>query len=104
MAKARGNPASTAEVAETRRSDLDVVDQTGRIQVRSAEDDKGVTINGMKMLGTSAVFAHHTWVGNLQPLGPGREGEAITCPVPLNAPGVSIWPRKPFERHAQGPF
>ena len=69
-----------------------------------AEDDKGVTINGMKMLGTSAVFAHHTWVGNLQPLGPGREGEAITCPVPLNAPGVSIWPRKPFERHAQGAF
>ncbi len=69
-----------------------------------AEDDSGVVINGMKMLGTSAVFAHHTWVGNLQPLGPGREGEAITCPVPLNAPGVSIWPRKPFERHAQGAF
>ena len=69
-----------------------------------AEDDKGVVINGMKMLGTSAIFAHETWVGNLQPLGPGRDDEAITCPVPLNAQGVSLWPRKPFEKYALSEF
>src|SRR5215510_4212676 len=30
-----------------------------------AEDDAGVTINGLKMLGTASVFCHETWCGNL---------------------------------------
>ncbi len=66
-----------------------------------AEDDRGVTINGLKMLGTATVFCHETWCGNLQPLAPGQEKELITCVVPLNAPGVSIWPRKSYEHHAR---
>ncbi|HEY7242441.1 MAG TPA: 4-hydroxyphenylacetate 3-hydroxylase N-terminal domain-containing protein [Xanthobacteraceae bacterium] len=65
-----------------------------------AEDDSGVTINGIKMLGTASVFCHETWCGNLQPLGPDQGKESITCAVPLNAPGVSIWSRKPYERYA----
>jgi 4-hydroxyphenylacetate 3-monooxygenase len=69
-----------------------------------AEDDAGVTINGLKMLGTASVFCHETWCGNLQPLAPGQEKESITCVVPLNAPGVSIWARKPFERYAVSEF
>jgi len=69
-----------------------------------AEDDAGVTINGLKMLGTAAVFCHETWCGNLQPVAAGQEKEAITCAVPLNAPGVSIWSRKPFERYAVSEF
>jgi 4-hydroxyphenylacetate 3-monooxygenase len=69
-----------------------------------AEDDRGVTINGLKMLGTATVFCHETWCGNLQPLAPGQEKESITCVVPLNAPGVSIWPRKSYERHAISEF
>ncbi len=69
-----------------------------------AEDDAGVTINGLKMLGTASVFCHETWCGNLQPLAAGQEKESITCVVPLNAPGVSIWSRKPFERYASSEF
>jgi 4-hydroxyphenylacetate 3-monooxygenase len=69
-----------------------------------AEDDRGVTINGLKMLGTATVFCHETWCGNLQPVAPGNEKESITCAVPLNAPGVSIWSRKPFERYARSEF
>jgi 4-hydroxyphenylacetate 3-monooxygenase len=69
-----------------------------------AEDDQGVTINGLKMLGTASVFCHETWCGNLQPVAPGREKEAITCVVPLNAPGVSLWSRKPYERSAAREF
>jgi 4-hydroxyphenylacetate 3-monooxygenase len=69
-----------------------------------AEDDRGVTVNGLKMLGTATVFCHETWCGNLQPLSPGQEKEAITCVVPLNAPGVSIWPRKSYEQHATSMF
>lgn len=69
-----------------------------------AEDDQGVTINGLKMLGTATVFCHETWCGNLQPVAPGQEKESITCAVPLNAPGVSIWARKPYERYAVSEF
>jgi 4-hydroxyphenylacetate 3-monooxygenase len=68
------------------------------------EDDSGVTINGLKMLGTASVFCHETWCGNLQPAAVGGEKESITCAVPLNAPGVSIWPRKPYERYAVSAF
>jgi 4-hydroxyphenylacetate 3-monooxygenase len=69
-----------------------------------AEDDRGVTINGLKMLGTATVFCHETWCGNLQPLSPGQEKESITCVVPLNAPGVTIWSRKSYEQHAVSEF
>jgi 4-hydroxyphenylacetate 3-monooxygenase len=68
------------------------------------EDDRGVTINGLKMLGTAAVFCHETWCGNLQPVAPGAEKESITCAVSLNAPGVSIWSRKPYEKYAVSEF
>ena len=69
-----------------------------------AEDDRGVTINGLKMLGTASVFCHETWCGNLQPVAPGQEKESITCVVPLNAPGVSLWARKSYERAAVSEF
>jgi 4-hydroxyphenylacetate 3-monooxygenase len=69
-----------------------------------AEDDRGVTINGLKMLGTATVFCHETWCGNLQPVAPGNEKETITCAVPLNASGVSIWSRKPYELIAKCEF
>ncbi|MGE0746696.1 MAG: 4-hydroxyphenylacetate 3-hydroxylase family protein [Rhodospirillales bacterium] len=65
-----------------------------------AEDDDGVVLDGMKMLGTSAVFANETWVGNLLPLAPNQVKESITCAVPLGTPGVTMWSRKPFERYA----
>src|SRR6266446_3275922 len=68
------------------------------------EDDSGVTINGLKMLGTASVFCHETWCGNLQPVAAGQEKESITCVVPLNAPGVSIWSRKPYERYVVSEF
>ena len=70
----------------------------------TAEDDAGVTLNGMKMLGTSAIFSNDTWVGNLLPLAPNQAKESITCAVALNSPGVSIWSRKPFERYAVSEF
>ena len=41
-----------------------------------------------------------------QPAAGGRrlEKRSITCAVPLNAPGVSIWSRKPYERYAVSEF
>jgi len=79
----------------------DVVVPTLRVV---AEKDDGIVISGMKMLGTSAVFANETWVGNVLPLSPSQKKEAVTCAVPLNAPGVRIWSRKSFERAAVSEF
>jgi len=68
------------------------------------EDDDGVVISGMKMLATGAVFADEIWIGNLIPLAPDQLPESITCAIPVNAPGVSLWSRKPFERDARNEF
>jgi 4-hydroxyphenylacetate 3-monooxygenase len=68
------------------------------------EDDDGVVISGMKMLATGAVFANEIWIGNLIPLAPNQLPESITCAIPVSAKGVTLWSRKPFERHAASEF
>src|SRR5476651_2736919 len=68
------------------------------------EDDDGVVISGMKMLATGAVFSNEIWIGNLIPLAPNQLAESITCAVPVNAKGLTLWSRKPFERDAQVEF
>ena len=70
----------------------------------TAEDDAGVTLNGMKMLATSAVFANEIWIGNVLPIAPTQAKESITCAVPVATPGVTLWSRKSFEREAQSTF
>ena len=61
-----------------------------------AEDDAGVTVSGMKMLATSAVFADEILIGNLTPIDEAFKSEAITAALPLNAPGLSLWSRQPY--------
>lgn len=68
------------------------------------EDGDGVVISGMKMLATGAVFANEIWIGNLIPLAPNQLAESVTCAIPVNAPGVTLWSRKPFERDAASEF
>ncbi len=68
------------------------------------EDDDGVVISGMKMLATGAVFANEIWIGNLIPLAPNQLPESVTCAIPVNAPGATLWSRKAFERHAPHEF
>jgi 4-hydroxyphenylacetate 3-monooxygenase len=64
----------------------------------TAEDDSGVTLNGMKMLASSAAYAHEVLIGNVMPLAPDQLKESITCVIPLNLPGLSLWSRGPFNR------
>ena len=70
----------------------------------TAEQDDGVVINGIKLLGTAAVFSDMTWIGNLSPLAPDQQAQAVTCAVPVNTQGVSLWVRKPYEQYAAGEF
>lgn len=67
-------------------------------------DADGIVISGMKMLATSAAFCDEIWIGNILPLAAGHESESVTCVVPPNAPGLSLWSRKAFERHAVSEF
>ncbi|MFF8473426.1 4-hydroxyphenylacetate 3-hydroxylase family protein [Streptomyces sp. NPDC015414] len=68
------------------------------------EDDAGVIVHGMKMLATGAVLANEIWIGNILPLAPENEAESITMAVPCNAPGVSLWSRKPLGTAAAEEF
>ena len=62
----------------------------------TSEDADGVVLNGMKMLATGAAYANELWIGNIIPLAPSQVKESITCAMPVNAPGVSLWARKPL--------
>jgi 4-hydroxyphenylacetate 3-monooxygenase len=68
------------------------------------ERDDGVVISGMKMLATGAVYADEIWIGNAHPVAPSQTMEAITCAVPCNAPGLSLWSRKPFAAELSDTF
>jgi 4-hydroxyphenylacetate 3-monooxygenase len=59
------------------------------------EEHDGVVVSGMKMLATGAVYANEIWIGNVIPLAPDQKKEAITCAVPCNAQGLTLWSRKP---------
>ena len=61
-----------------------------------SEDDSGVVISGMKMLATGAVFANEILIGNLTPLASEFKDYAITCMLACDAPGLSLWARKPY--------
>jgi 4-hydroxyphenylacetate 3-monooxygenase len=50
------------------------------------------------------VFANEIWIGNLIPLAPNQLAESITCAISVNAPGVALWSRKPYERYATCEF
>lgn len=60
------------------------------------EEEDGVVISGMKMLATGAAFANEIWIGNVLPLAPDQKKEAITCAIPCNAAGLTLWSRKPL--------
>lgn len=68
------------------------------------EEEDGVIISGMKMLATAAVYADDIWIGNLAPLEESRLAESITCSIPINLPGLSLWARQPYALHAKSPL
>jgi 4-hydroxyphenylacetate 3-monooxygenase len=68
------------------------------------EEDDGLVISGMKMLATGAILANEIWIGNLIPLAPNQTAESVTCAVPCNAPGLTLWSRKPLEKEAPVEF
>jgi 4-hydroxyphenylacetate 3-monooxygenase len=70
----------------------------------TAEHDDGIVLNGMKLLGTGAVFSDEIWIGNLLPLPSDQKGQAVTCAIPTGTNGITLWARKSFEKHAVSEF
>jgi 4-hydroxyphenylacetate 3-monooxygenase len=70
----------------------------------TAEDADGVTLNGMKLLATGAVFANEVLVGNILPLDASQVKESITCAIPMNQPGLMLWAREPYARGVRAEF
>jgi 4-hydroxyphenylacetate 3-monooxygenase len=70
----------------------------------TAEEDDGIVLNGLKMLGTGAPFSDEIWVGNLLPMPAEQKGQAVTCAVPTGTEGISLWVRQSYEKASRGPF
>lgn len=68
------------------------------------EEDDGVVVNGMKMLATGAIIADEVWIGNVIPLAPDQKDQAITCALPCNTPGLTLWSRKPMTANVETEF
>jgi 4-hydroxyphenylacetate 3-monooxygenase len=61
-----------------------------------AERDSGIVIRGAQMLGTGSVMSDYVLVTVILPLRAGDEDYAISCVVPTGAPGLKLYPRRPY--------
>ena len=62
----------------------------------AAERENGIVVRGAQMLGTGAVMSDYVLVTVILPLRPGDEDYAISCVVPTGAPGLKLYPRRPY--------
>jgi 4-hydroxyphenylacetate 3-monooxygenase len=69
-----------------------------------AETDGGIVIRGAQMLGTAAAIANHLFVSCIPPLRPGDEDYALSFVVPVAAPGLKLYPRRPYAVGQPGDF
>jgi 4-hydroxyphenylacetate 3-monooxygenase len=70
----------------------------------AAERDDGIVIRGAQMLGTGSVMSDYIFVTVILPLKPGDEDYAISCVVPNSAPGLKLYPRRPYATGATSVF
>ena len=70
----------------------------------AAERDGGIVLRGAQMLGTASVMSDYIFVTVILPLKPGDEDYAISCVVPNGAPGLKLYPRRPYALGATSVF
>ena len=68
------------------------------------ETSGGIFISGAQQLATGAVYSDWVYVSCIQPLKPGDEAHAIGVVLPVNAPGLRLYPRRPFALQATNTF
>src|SRR6266436_324239 len=68
------------------------------------ERDDGIIIKGAQQLATGGALSDFIQLSCIQPLQPGDENYANCLAVPVNAPGVTLIPRRPFATGATNSF
>lgn len=64
------------------------------------ETDAGIVVSGGQQLASGGVYADYLHMSCIQPLKPGDENYAISVAVPLDAPGVKLYPRRAYPLQA----
>ncbi len=68
------------------------------------ERDDGIVISGAQQLATGGAISDVIHLSCIHPLQPGDENYANCLCVPVNAPGVKLYPRRPFALNATSSF
>jgi 4-hydroxyphenylacetate 3-monooxygenase len=68
------------------------------------ERDDGIVISGAQQLATGGVLSDYIHLSCIHPLQPGDENYANCVAVPVNAPGLKLYPRRPFAMRADNSF
>ena len=68
------------------------------------ERDDGIVISGAQQLATGGAIADLIHLSCIHPLQPGDENYANCLVVPVNAPGLKLYPRRPFAMAATNAF
>src|SRR5215475_2247710 len=68
------------------------------------ERDDGIVISGAQQLATAGVLSDYIHLSCIHPLQPGDENYANCVAIPVNAPGVKLFPRRPFALRADNSF
>ncbi len=68
------------------------------------ERDDGIVVRGSQMLGTGTAVADYLFVSCIKPLQPGDEPYANSFIVPVGAPGLKVYCRRPYATAATDAF
>ena len=68
------------------------------------ERDDGIVVSGAQQLASAGVFSDYLYLSCIHPLQPGDENYAIGVAIPMNAPGMRIYPRRPYALQASNSF
>ncbi len=69
-----------------------------------SEKDGGIVVAGAQQLATAGVLSDYLYLSCIHPLQPGDENYAIGIAIPMNAPGLKLYPRRPFALQASNSF
>ena len=60
------------------------------------ERDDGIVLSGAQQLATAGLYSDYIYLSCIHPLQPGDEAYANGVMIPVNAPGVKLYPRRPY--------
>jgi 4-hydroxyphenylacetate 3-monooxygenase len=68
------------------------------------ERDDGIVISGAQQVATGGIFSDYVQLSSIHPLVPGDENYANCVAIPISAPGVKLFSRRPFATRADNSF